>query len=417
MNSQTLPLFTPQPRARFASAKRVVASPQAMPTRNTLQLFFAHAAIFLLPLPALKYTSTSITLADFFLVPAILMNLGYALRQIYAFQIPLLLAFPLFLFSHLLDPDCELITVFQICYIWGFLVPFGWCAFVNIPVRRIAYLLLASNVLSSLIAIGQFGGLIPDLPTQKVIQFKGSLKRAAGLMLQCNALAMSLTPCFLLLPYLPRVWPRIATCLMIIMGYASTVSKSAVLAIPGMLFYFLWREPEKRKFLLSALVVSLIGLGFLSQSSTDVWQLWELVKEAAQARWDGADNSFEERTNLVQIALEKSKECFLLGFGTEGTMILISESTGNTVHVFYLGLVVIAGYPAAALVTAGMLIIVGTLWAQRDYNVAIFLAAQMLALCVMTVLCVSFQYGVLMIAASVLAANDMRASSMRLPHR
>ena len=98
-------------------------------------------------------------------------------------------------------------------------------------------------------------------------------------------------------------------------------------------------------------------------------------------------------------------------------MILISESTGNTVHVFYLGLVVIAGYPAAALVTAGMLIIVGTLWAQRDYNVAIFLAAQMLALCVMTVLCVSFQYGVLMIAASVLAANDKRASSMRLPHR
>ncbi len=376
-------------------------------------MFFAQAAIFLLPLPALKYTSTSITLADLFLVPAILMNLGYAIRQVYAFQIPLLLAFPFFLFSHLLDPDCELITVFQICYIWGFLVPFGWCAFVNIPLRRIAYLLLASNALSSLIGVAQFVGIFPELPTQKVIEFKGSLRRAAGLMLQCNALAMSLTPCFLLLPYLPRVWPRIATCSILLIGYISTVSKSVILAIPGMLFYFLWREPEKRKFLLSALIVSLIGLGLLTQSSTNISQLWELANDAAQARLDGAENSFGERSNLVQIALEKSKECFLLGFGTEGTMIRISENTGNTVHVFYLGLVVIGGYPAAALITAGMLLIVGTLWTQRDYNVAIFLVAQMLALCVMTVLYVSFQYAPLMIAASVLAANDMQTFAHR----
>lgn len=414
MNPQTLPLFKPQPRGRFASTKRVAAPTTTAPqSGSTLQLFFAQAAIFLLPLPALKYTSTSITLADLFLVPAILMNLGYAIRQVYAFQIPLLLAFPFFLFSHLLDPDCELITVFQICYIWGFLVPFGWCAFVNIPLRRIAYLLLASNALSSLIGVAQFVGIFPELPTQKVIEFKGSLRRAAGLMLQCNALAMSLTPCFLLLPYLPRVWPRIATCSILLIGYISTVSKSVILAIPGMLFYFLWREPEKRKFLLSALIVSLIGLGLLTQSSTNISQLWELANDAAQARLDGAENSFGERSNLVQIALEKSKECFLLGFGTEGTMIRISENTGNTVHVFYLGLVVIGGYPAAALITAGMLLIVGTLWTQRDYNVAIFLVAQMLALCVMTVLYVSFQYAPLMIAASVLAANDMQTFAHR----
>lgn len=416
VNTQTLPLPNSQHRARFTPTKRV-APPVVAATGSSLQLFFAQAAIFLLPLPALKYTSTSIILADLFLLPAIVMNLGYALRQIYAFQVPLLLAFPFFLLSHLLDPDCELITIFQICYVWGLLVPFGWCAFVNVPVRRIAYLVLASNVLSIMVAIGQFVGFIPNLPTQKVIEFKGSLRRAAGLMLQCNALAMSLTPCFLLLPYLPRVWPRIATCLSIFIGYTTTVSKSVILAVPGMLFYFLWREPEKRKFLFSAVVVALIGLGVLSQSSTNIWQLLDLANDAAQARLLGAENSFDERSNLVQIALEYSRQCLLLGFGTEGTMIRISENTGNTVHVFYLGLVVIAGYPAAALVTIGMLLIIGTLWMQRDYNLAIYLVAQMLALCVMTVLYVSFQYAPLMIAASVLAANDMRASTQRLQRR
>jgi len=197
----------------------------------------------------------------------------------------------------------------------------------------------------------------------------------------------------------------------------TTVSKSVILAVPGMLFYFLWREPEKRKFLLSAVVVSLIGLGLLSQSSTSIWQMLDLANDAAQARLLGAENSFDERSNLVQIALEYSRQCLLLGFGTEGTMIRISENTGNTVHVFYLGLVVIAGYPAAALVTIGMLLIIGTLWMQRDYNLAIYLVAQMLALCVMTVLYVSFQYAPLMIAASVLAANDMRASAQRLQRR
>ncbi len=413
MNPQTLPLLKPQPRGRSAPAQRFVPTAIA-PAGNTLQLFFAHVALFLLPLPALKYTSTSITLADFFLVPAIVMNLGYALRQIYAFQIPLLLAFPFFLLSHLMDPDGELITVFQICYVWGFLVPFGWCAFVNIPLRRIAYLLLAANVLSVSVAIGQFIGFVPDLPTQKVIQFRGSLRRAAGLMMQCNALTMSLTPCFLLLPYLPRVWPRIATCSMLFMGFMSTVSKSMILSFPGILFYFLWREPEKRKFLFSALAMSLIGLELLSHTNTGPAQLWELANEAAQHRLGGVDNSIEERSELVRIALDYSKQCLLLGFGTQGTMIRISESTGNTVHVFYLGLVVIAGYPAAVLVGAGLLLILGKLWAQREYNIAIYLTAHMLALTVMTVLCISFQYGPFMIAASVLASNDMRAN-MRLP--
>ena len=393
--------------------------PAAAPSGSKLQLFFAQMAIFFLPLPALKYTSTTITIADLFLIPAILMNLGYALRQFYAFQIPLLLAFPFFLLSHLLDPDGELITVFQICYIWGFLVPFGWCAFVNVPLRRIAYLLLAANVLSSLVAVGQFVGVVPDLPTQKVIHFRGSLLRAAGLMLQCNSLSMALTPCFLLLPYLPRVWPRIATCLVLLMGFVSTVSKSMILALPGMLFYFLWREPEKRKFLFSAIVVGLIGLGLLAQSNTGPMQLWELASDAASHRWGGADSSIEERTELVRIALDYSKQCLLLGFGTEGTMIRISEDTGNTVHVFYLGLVVIAGYPAAALVITGFLMTVGTLWRQREYNVAIYLAAQLLAISVMTVLYLSFQSGPFMIAASVLATTDMRTrmSVMTMPSR
>ena len=192
-----------------------------------------------------------------------------------------------------------------------------------------------------------------------------------------------------------------------------------ILALPGMLFYFLWREPEKRKFLFSAIVVGLIGLGLLAQSNTGPMQLWELASDAASHRWGGADSSIEERTELVRIALDYSKQCLLLGFGTEGTMIRISEDTGNTVHVFYLGLVVIAGYPAAALVITGFLMTVGTLWRQREYNVAIYLAAQLLAISVMTVLYLSFQSGPFMIAASVLATTDMRTrmSVMTMPLR
>lgn len=148
----------------------------------------------------------------------------------------------------MLDPDGSLIPVFQMAYLWGFLVPFGWCAFVNLSPQRIAYLLLIASGLSCLVAIGQFTGYMPTLPTQKIIDYKDS-SRAAGLVLQCNSLTMALTPCFLLLPHIRQASLRILMLLLLLGGIASTVSKSAIMIVPGLLFYFFWREPEKGRVL------------------------------------------------------------------------------------------------------------------------------------------------------------------------
>ncbi len=405
--SQPMKSFSPTATIPGARAWSQPAAAQ----HSSLQSFCAQMALFLLPMPAIKMTVTTMTLADLFLIPAIVMNLGYVLKRVHGFQIPLLMAFPLFLLSHLLDADGELITVFQVCYLWGFLIPFGWCAFVNIPLRRIALLILAANVVSALFGLGQFIGFIPELPTQNVIHFRSSLMRAAGLTLKCNALAMSLTPCFLLLPYLPRVWPRIVVFLTLLLGFVSTVSKSIVLALPGVLFYFLWREPQKGKFVLASGAMTLAALFFLAQSNSNPYLLWEIANEAAQHRLEGVDDSIEDRTELVKIAMDLSQECLLLGFGTEGTVLRISQSTGVTVHVFYLGLVVTAGYPVAVLVVVGFLLIVAGLWKQREYNVSIFLVAHLLALSVMTLLYLSFQYLPFMVAASVLASNEMKAKN------
>lgn len=375
-----------------------------------LQSFCAQAALFLLPLPALKHPSTTLTLADLFLVPAIVLNLGYALRRLHGFQIPLLLAFPLFLLSHMLDPDGELIPLLQVCYLWGFVVPFGWCAFVNIPLRRIALLLLGGNALSAVVGAGQFMGIIPMLPTQYIIEFRSEFRRAAGLMLQCNSLAMALTPCFLLLSYLPRIWPRILVCLTLLAGFISTVSKSMVLAAPGMVFYF-FREPQKGKLLKSMLILAMLGVGGIKLRGGDLMEIWNQVNQAAEHRLGYADYSVQERSELIMVALEYSQECLFVGFGTGGTVMRLARAEGNTVHMFYLGLVMVAGYPATILVVSGFLMIAAGLWKQREWNVAIFLLSHMLAITVMTLLYLTFQSMPVVVAASVFAANQFRAEA------
>ena len=98
------------------------ATAAPLPTSSQIQSFCAQAALFFLPLPAIKYTETSLTLADLFLIPAILLNFGHAMR-LHAFQIPFLLALPINLLSHMLDPSGELISILQVIYLWGFLVP------------------------------------------------------------------------------------------------------------------------------------------------------------------------------------------------------------------------------------------------------------------------------------------------------
>ncbi len=404
----------PQPNpAKPVLARPPVRVPAWRPAAHTMpqlpngmssqfQSFCAQAALFLLPLPAIKHPAISLTVADLFLVPAILLNLGHGMR-LHAFQIPLLLALPLNLLSHMLDPDGTLTPIFQMVYMWGFLVPFGWCAFVNIPLRRIAFLLLLANGLSSAVAMGQIAGVVPTLPTQRVIELNSGL-RAAGLVLQCNSLTMVLTPCFLLLPYVRQAWLRIFFLLLLLGGLASTVSKSAILAVPGLLLYFFWREPEKTKVLRTLAIVLVAGMLVLSRGANVlevIHHLWETV----EYRLTYVDESVGDRTYLARVALEHAGDCWFLGYGTDGTYTIMNSraSMGQTVHVFYLGLILVAGWPAFGLATLSFLIMFATLWRFREFNYAVFLGTHLMAISVVTILYVSFQYAPFVIAGAVIA--------------
>ena len=94
--------------AVFPSGRQAVASS----TTGSLQVACATIALFLLPFPALNF-GISFTVADVFLVTAVLLNATQLVR-LQAFQIPFLLALPLFVVSTLLDPDGGLIELVQV---------------------------------------------------------------------------------------------------------------------------------------------------------------------------------------------------------------------------------------------------------------------------------------------------------------
>jgi len=310
----------------------------------------------------------------------------------------------------------------QTLYLWGLLVPFGWCAFVDLPLRRIALLLLSANALSSLVAMGQFAGVVPELPTQKLISLGGGL-RAAGLTLQCNSLAMLLTPCFLLLPYVRQAWLRMVLLLFSLGGLASTVSKSAILAVPGFLFYFFWREPAKTKVLRTLAVVSVAGMLVFSRGA-NVLEVFHQLWETVEYRLTYVDESVGDRAHLARVAWENADDCWFLGYGTDGTNTIMygRSGMGQTVHVFYLGLILVAGWPAFGLTILGFLIMFTTLWHVREFNYAVFLGAHLMAISVTTLLYVSFQYAPFVIAGAAIAQAQQALTlqsqpGQRPPHR
>ena len=159
MNEQStkLSVVVPRRQAPWKRNDRVAVSCRPtgagpVETSHTLtaamQMFCAQAALFFFLMPAIKPLGVSLTVADLFLIPAVFLNIGFALR-LHFFQFLLLLALPLNLLSHMLDPGGELIPMLQMVYLWGFLVPFGWCAFVTVPKERLALLLLIGASLSS----------------------------------------------------------------------------------------------------------------------------------------------------------------------------------------------------------------------------------------------------------------------------
>jgi hypothetical protein len=354
---------------------------------NRLQRFFAYGALFLLPFPSLNF-GVSLTCGDVFLVLAMLLNAGEVTR-IHPFQIPLLLAFPFFLLSTVLDPTGDLIAVLQVIYLWGVVVPFGWCAFTNIPVPRIAQVLLLSCLVNSLAAVGQVAGIVPPVGNQRIVEFGQDFRRAAGISLACNSLVMTLTPMFLLLPYVRHAALRISALLGLVAGLAATVSKSIALAAPALCFY-LFRERKKGRVALGLIALLAVG-GSIVESQSGLGEFWAKLSESAEHRLDHADNSFDNRLNLIRVASDLFAESFVIGFGTTGAWNQMSMKASNTVHVYYLGLVLTAGLVGATLLLSGHALLIAGLWRIGQVEFSAFLVAYMLGLLVTTVLVLSFQ--------------------------
>ena len=385
-----------------------IPSVSAASTGN-LQTACAMTALYLLPFPALNF-GVSFTLADVFLVTAVLLNAPQLVR-LQPFQVPCLLAVPLFVASTLLDPDSSLIELVQVLYIWGFVVPFGWVAFVGLGVRRIVLVVLASAVTNAVVAIGQGIGYLPELGNQHIINFGGSFSRAAGLSLKCNSLVMGLTPCLMLIPFLLRGRTRLLVLLVLIPGLLAAVSKSVVFAIPGVLWY-VWHEPRRRGV---AAFLCVLALGWMVQGEgiTGVGDLWHHFSDVVTRRLERIDNSIEERIELIRISLGHAADALLLGFGPAGTHVRVSAMTNNTVHVYYLGVLLTGGLPAALLSFTGMGLIVTGLWKHGQRHVCLYVVSHLLALSVMTALLVSFQVLPFVVGGAILA----QVSASTVPSR
>ena len=365
----------------------------------SLQVACAATALFLLPFPALNF-GVSFTFADVFLVTAVLLNATQLVR-LQAFQVPFLMALPLFVISTLLDPDGGLIELVQVLYIWGFVVPFGWVAFTGLGIRRIVLIVLASAVTNAVVAVGQGAGYVPELGNQRIIDFGGGFSRAAGLSLKCNSLVMTLTPCVMLIPCLLRVRVRLAVLLLLIPGLLAAVSKSVVFAVPGVLWY-IWHEPRRRGV---AAFLCVLGLAWVIQGEgiSGIGDLWYHFSDLVTKRFERLEASIDERLELIRISLDHASDTLLLGYGPAGTHVRMSAMTNNTVHVYYLGVVLSGGIPAALLAFTGMGLIVSGLWKHGQRHVCLYVVSHLLALSVVTALLVSFQVLPFVVGGAVLA--------------
>lgn len=365
---------------------------------NQLQKVFAYAALFLMPFPLL-YIYQSLTVADVLLVIAVLLNAS-ELTRIHKFQIPFLLATPFFLVSALQDPDGDFTSVLQTVYIWCFLLPFGWAAFTNISVRRIALVLLMSAALNSVVAVGQAAQIIPMLGDQKMIAAGQDTMRAAGLSRSCNTLVMILTPCILLLPYLRSPKIRLLFLLTLSAGLLATISKAVLLAVPGLCVYF-WREPRKRQLLPYLVTAALLGIVALQNHFGGLEGIRLIIESAVERRMSTADHSVGNRLYVVEVAMDYATDCLLFGYGIEGTADRLIRAGNNTVHVYFLGLVVITGFPGTALVLTGIFMIVKSLYQLGEFEMAGFVVAHMLACLVTAVILFSCQSLPYLVAGAV----------------
>lgn len=382
-----------------------------------LQQCLAILALVLLPMPALNF-GVSLTFGDVFLILAVILNI-HELTRLHAFQIPFLLAAPLFVVSTLVDPDSGAIATLQTIYIWGFVLPFGWAAFTRLPGHVIAQAVLFSAAVNSLVAMGQGADLLPKIGKQKLVEFgsawQEAFNRAPGLVLNCNTLVVALTPCFLALPYVRHPLFRAGLFVLLTGGLASTLSKSAILALPG-IAYYLKRDQYRLRVLWH--VAWIVGVIVLAGTYTGhAGRIYEAFMATLQRRTATVSQSVDTRWHLINVALNYWPECVCFGLGVNRSAALMSQDAGYTVHVFFLGLVIIGGVPAALLQTGGMVSVCWRLWQHREVYFAAMLAEHFVASLLTTVLLLSFQSLPIMIAGAVLVRTERMLVVAQWPFR
>lgn len=388
-----------------------------MQTRR-LQQLFAIAAILMLPWPALRPMEQSITWGDLLLIPAILLNLDQ-LGKLRGWQIPMLLSVPLLLISQVADPDGSIINIGQSLYLFAVVLPFGWVAFVGMRPRVLITWLMISMCISASVAGLQLAGVIGTVGQQSIWSLFGGATRSAGLNISCSGLCLAISPIFALLLYVPSHRKRMLFLLVLSVGLMATLAKSCIFALVG-LTYYIAREPNRRGVMAVGLVL-IMGTVGLFLSSSSLRKTADMVYTTLAYRVDKAGGSLYERTSTLRFALSYVPRCAIVGMGSEGTAKELRQHLGNTVHVFHLGVVLVAGLPAAMLHWAGIGLLINSTWRSGQHPAAMMLCCHMLALCTMTMLMTSFQYVPFMICAAILNHQLMQneqhaARTLRLSH-
>jgi len=203
--------------------------------------------------------------------------------------------------------------------------------------------------------------------------------------------------------------------LALLAGMVATMSKSVVFSVPAM-GYLCWREPRKRAVLVVGVVAAALIVGWLKYEAGDTPAV-KWLTDAITRRLEKSRASFHLRLEVARYAIGYLKDCLWLGYGIEGTRMVFfrDTSTANTVHVYYLGLIIIAGLPAAVLWVVGVGTLMTGLLKQRDWTLAVYLGSHLLALLALTVLNLSATNMPLMVAGAVVSRGSSTAEPSRSP--
>ena len=363
----------------------------------TVQKVLAFAAIMMMPWAALRPLETSFSFGDILLVAAVVLNIGQ-IKRLYGWQVLMLCSLPLILISLIMDPEGSIIEFVQSLYIFGFVLPFGWVAFIGIRPRHLVTALLLAQSLSALCAVGQILGFVDQIGRQSIWMVYGAT-RSAGLGLSCSALCMSLSSMFPLLLYVKGHRLRLAIFVALILGMVATLAKSIVLAVPGIAWYLI-REPKRR----GVITMGCLTVGLLVSVVVAWSPLRNKVIDVSSSfleRVERVNNSVYERSSTIEYALSYIPRTYLFGMGYAGTSDELTAHLGNTVHVFHIGVILIGGIPAGLLHHCGAIALVLLALRTNHMPSAALMIAHFLAVCTTTVLMLSFQYVPYVICAAI----------------